>query len=130
MDGSRATSLSNITIESGLSNITKEMNNMNLKPTGFSPSVSNQSPIINQNHIQNPIPVPDNHLVENKSVSPNGYNKMPTDTNPSSRGEPVKTFQQVEDTPVTGFSRNSSLSSLVLSNGKISKIDTKIKPKN
>ena len=118
VDGSRATSLSNITIESGLSNLTKDMNNITIKPTGYSPHLSNQSPIINQIPVPIPISIADHHLVENKPISPTGYNKMQTDTNPSSRGEPVKTFQQVEDTPVTGFSRNSSMSSLAFSNGK------------
>ena len=51
-----------------------------------------------------------------KSPSPLGGHQIPT--NPSSRGEMVKTYQ-VEDTPVGGISRNSSISSLLSSNGQL-----------
>ena len=107
MDGSRATSLSNITIESGLSNINKEMNNLNIR------------------HVQGQMGSPGGHMAQPMPMGLNGhgqiqghpmshspcagFNNVPT--NPSSRGEPVK-FAPVEDTPVGFHSRTSSISSL------------------
>lgn len=108
---SARTSFSNITIESGLSGLNKDMSSMKISSNimnSQTPPVK-EEPSVSSGHFYQP---------EISSRPMNACIGMPVSDSAIDTMDQVKVFQMVEDTPNQGHSRTSSNTSLVDSNGK------------
>ena len=103
---SARTSFSNITIESGLSGLNKDMSSMKIS----SNIIKSQTPPVKEE--------PTGHFYQPEVSSRPIDNGMPVNDSVIDTMDQVKVFQMVEDTPNQGHSRTSSNTSLVDSNGE------------
>lgn len=104
---SARTSFSNITIESGLSGLNKDMSSMKIS----SNIINSQTPPVKEEPT-----VPSGHFYQSEKTS-RPINMLANDGVIETMDQ-VKFFQMVEDTPNQGHSRTSSNTSLVDSNGE------------